>query len=56
MERIFASTNKVILDSGNGAGPGVVPYLPLSGLNPGGQAVTGGGSGGSQQQQSGARQ
>jgi membrane protease subunit HflK len=31
MERIFAGTDKIILDSGSGSG-GVVPYLPLSEL------------------------
>ena len=32
MERVLASTDKVIIDS-NG-GPGVVPYLPLDQLQP----------------------
>jgi membrane protease subunit HflK len=34
MERVLGSTNKVILDAGNGQGTGVVPYLPLTGFNP----------------------
>lgn len=32
MERVFAGTDKIILDQ-NGGGPGVVPYLPLGELN-----------------------
>jgi membrane protease subunit HflK len=59
MERVLGSTNKVILDAGNGQGTGVVPYLPLSGFNPvapssGGSSSKSGNSGGSQQ--GGARQ
>jgi membrane protease subunit HflK len=33
MERILTGTDKIILDSGNAAGGGVVPYLPLSELS-----------------------
>jgi membrane protease subunit HflK len=40
MERIFAGTDKVILDSGAGSA-GVIPYLPLSGFNPVGPATSG---------------
>ena len=29
MERLFGGTDKIILDSGQGSGSGVVPYLPL---------------------------
>jgi membrane protease subunit HflK len=59
MERVLGSTNKVILDAGNGQGTGVVPYLPLTGFNPvapssSGSGSKSGNSGGSQQ--SGARQ
>ncbi len=32
MERIFADTDKTIIDTGPPAGPGVVPYLPLNNL------------------------
>jgi membrane protease subunit HflK len=32
MERIFAGTNKTIIDTGPQSGPGVVPYLPLNDL------------------------
>jgi len=37
MERVFAGTDKIILDSGtarSGAQGGVVPYLPLNELTP----------------------
>ncbi|MDI3468498.1 MAG: HflK protein [Pseudolabrys sp.] len=59
MERVLGSTNKVILDAGNGQGTGVVPYLPLTGLNPvapstGSSSPKSGTNGGSQQ--GGARQ
>ena len=33
MERVFSGTDKIILDNSNGAGGGVVPYLPLNELN-----------------------
>jgi modulator of FtsH protease HflK len=32
LERIFAGTDKIILDSGGAAGGGIVPYLPLNEL------------------------
>ncbi len=32
MERVFSGTDKIILDSGNGASSGVIPYLPLGEL------------------------
>jgi modulator of FtsH protease HflK len=32
MERLFAGTDKIILDSGTGGNGGIVPYLPLSEL------------------------
>jgi modulator of FtsH protease HflK len=34
MERLFATTDKIILDTGTGTGNGVVPYLPLDQLPP----------------------
>ncbi|MEL6421675.1 MAG: FtsH protease activity modulator HflK [Pseudomonadota bacterium] len=33
MERVFGSTDKIIIDNNGGAGGGVVPYLPLNELN-----------------------
>jgi membrane protease subunit HflK len=43
MERIFAGTDKIILDSGGQSGSGVVPYLPLNELRrPQGQQQSGG--------------
>jgi membrane protease subunit HflK len=32
MERVLGGTDKIILDSGQGTGSGVVPYLPLNEL------------------------
>jgi membrane protease subunit HflK len=32
MERIFAGTDKIILDAQGGSGSSVVPYLPLNEL------------------------
>jgi len=32
MERVFVGTDKIILDSNNGQGGGIVPYLPLNEL------------------------
>ena len=32
MERVLGGTDKIILDSGQGSGSGVVPYLPLNEL------------------------
>jgi membrane protease subunit HflK len=32
MERLFGGTDKIILDSGQQGGSGVVPYLPLDQL------------------------
>jgi membrane protease subunit HflK len=32
MERVLGNTDKIIIDSGTGAGQGVVPYLPLNEL------------------------
>jgi len=51
MERVFAGTDKIILDPGTGVGTGsgVVPYLPLTGLTASPAA------GGSGTQQSGGR-
>ena len=34
MERLLATTDKIILDTGTGNGNGVVPYLPLDQLRP----------------------
>ncbi|WP_050522557.1 FtsH protease activity modulator HflK [Pseudorhodobacter wandonensis] len=44
MEGVLGGMNKVILDgvSGEGAGQGVVPYLPLNNLTPAPKATTGG--------------
>jgi membrane protease subunit HflK len=43
MERIFAGTDKIILDSNSQSGSGVVPYLPLNELRrPQGQPQSGG--------------
>jgi modulator of FtsH protease HflK len=44
MEGVLGGMNKVILDgvSGEGAGQGVVPYLPLNNLMPAPKATTGG--------------
>jgi len=41
MERILGGSDKLIYDSGSGAGQGVVPYLPLKELTPHRQATTG---------------
>ncbi len=44
MEGVLGGMNKVILDgvSGEGAGQGVVPYLPLNSLTPGANTTNGG--------------
>jgi membrane protease subunit HflK len=44
MEGVLGGMNKVILDgvSGEGAGQGVVPYLPLNNLTPGANTTNGG--------------
>jgi len=49
MERLFAGTDKIILNAGAANGAGVVPYLPLNELShppqpgqPGQPAPTGG--------------
>jgi len=43
MERVLGGSEKTIIDTGPpGSGPGVVPYLPLSGLPPSPHASSGG--------------
>jgi membrane protease subunit HflK len=32
MERLFGTTDKIIVDTGAGQSPGVVPFLPLNEL------------------------
>ena len=34
LERVFGSTDKIILDAGGAGGGGVVPYLPLGDPRP----------------------
>jgi membrane protease subunit HflK len=40
MEHVLGSTDKTIIDTGPPGGPGVVPYLPLTGLTQSPQAAT----------------
>ena len=45
LEKVFGSTDKIILDAGGSGGSGVVPYLPLNELRrtvPPAAAPTGG--------------
>ena len=42
LERVFSSTDKIILDAGGAGGGGVVPYLPLGDQRPKAPAPTGG--------------
>jgi membrane protease subunit HflK len=54
MERVLGGSDKTIIDTGPQAGPGVVPYLPLTELprprssTPPGSSPSSGGSGGTQ--------